>query len=232
MPDGNITIKAVFARNASTHSSSGGSSGNSYREQEYDFWLVVKERIEDAGPGDTVRANARDYDRMPFWVMDALREADGVTLHITWNGGEDIVIPAEAALTPEAGRIYYPLSYLEGMTFTSETPVNPETGGVLTVTAPTAPVASGGGISGGGISGGGTVEITDPRRGLAETPELRDEGVEQTIPGVYEPETTTGAPVQQAAAGGIWIAVIATVAAVAAAAGIGSFWFWKRKTQQ
>ena len=51
---------------------------------------------------------------MPWSVMEALRSADGVTLHITWNGGEDIIIPSAAALNKDNGRIYYPLSYLGG----------------------------------------------------------------------------------------------------------------------
>lgn len=59
--------------------------------------MKVKDLIEDANPGDTVKANARSYDRMPASVMRALADADGVTLHITWNGGEDIVIPSEAS---------------------------------------------------------------------------------------------------------------------------------------
>ena len=97
----------------------GGGSSSSYREREYDFWMDVRDEIRHADPGDTVKANARTYDRMPRSVMEALSEADGVTLHITWNGGEDIIIPSEAALS-ERNRVYYPLSYLEEMTFEVE----------------------------------------------------------------------------------------------------------------
>ena len=97
----------------------GGGSSSSYREREYDFWMDVRDEIRHADPGDTVKANARTYDRMPWSVMEALSEADGVTLHITWNGGEDIIIPSEAALS-EQSRVYYPLSYLEEMTFEVE----------------------------------------------------------------------------------------------------------------
>ena len=65
-----------------------------------------------------------------------------------------------------------------------------------------------------------TEEITDPDRGLAETPELWDEGVEQTISGVYEPEE-----LQQSGSILPWIAA----AGILLAAGIGGFLFWKRR---
>ena len=221
MPAGNVEIQAVFDRNSSV---GGGSSsgGSSYREREYDFWMDVKEQIRDADPGDTIKANARTYDRMPWSVMEALRNADGVTLHITWNGGEDIIIPSEAALS-EQNRIYYPLSYLEGMTFEveSEAPaadpdkVNPETGGILEVTAPAVTTPA------------GEPEATDSRRGLAETPELAEEGIEQPLPGVYEPEeTVTTSTTEETGTSGLWIAGVVAVLAAA-----GGFWFWKRRKQ-
>lgn len=124
--------------------SSSGGSGSSYRDREYDFWMEVKEKIQDADPGDTIKANARSYDRMPWSVMEALREADGVTLHISWYGGENIIIPSAAAPGRDSARIYYPLSYLEGLDFTvvaepeDSEKLNPETGGVLEITAPVA----------------------------------------------------------------------------------------------
>ena len=176
----------------------GGGSSSSYREREYDFWMDVRDEIRHADPGDTVKANARTYDRMPWSVMEALSEADGVTLHITWNGGEDIIIPSEAALS-ERNRVYYPLSYLEEMTFEVEPEVpaadldkiNPETGGILT-----------------------------------ETPELAEKGIEQPLPGVYEPEEATASPAEETGTNGLLIAS----AVVALAAAGGGFWYWKRRT--
>ena len=176
----------------------GGGSSSSDWDWEYDFWMEIKEKLEDAEPGDTVKANARTYDRMPWSVMEALSEADGVTLHITWNGGEDIIIPSEAALS-ERNRVYYPLSYLEEMTFEVEPEVpaadldkiNPETGGILT-----------------------------------ETPELAEKGIEQPLPGVYEPEEATASPAEETGTNGLLIAS----AVVALAAAGGGFWYWKRKT--
>ena len=154
-------------------------------------------------------------------MMEALRNADNVTLHITWNGGEDIIIPSEAALT-EQSRVYYPLSYLEDMTFEveSETPaadpdkVNPETGGILEVTAPAVTIPA------------GEPEVTDSRRGLAETPELAEEGIEQALPGVYQPEeTVTTSTTEETGTSGLWIAGVVAVLAAA-----GGFWFWKRRS--
>ena len=203
---------------------SSGGSGSSYRDREYDFWMEVKEKIQDADPGDTIKANARSYDRMPWSVMEALREADGVTLHISWYGGEDIIIPSAAAPGRDSARIYYPLSYLEDLDFTvvaepvDSEKLNPETGGVLEITAP---VADSTGIA------ATQPEITAPERGLAETPELADQGIEKAIPGIYEPESV---PDDTQFAGGTlpWIAA----AAILLAGGTGAFWFWKRKTQE
>ena len=203
-----VTVKAVFEKISSSSSSSGSSSSDRKRE----FWEDVRDAIEDAEPGETVKAEARSNDRMPYWVMDALWEAGDIPLHITWNGGEDIIIPAGAALEPEAYRIYYPLSYLAELDFTvpaeeDSTTTNPETSGILSITTPETPDEE-------------TEEITDPDRGLAETPELRDEGVEQTISGVDEPEE-----LQQSGSILPWIAA----AGILLAAGIGGFLFWKRR---
>lgn len=114
---------------------SGGGSGSSSddRDDEYDFWQEVCKKIQNAKPGDTITVNARGYDKMSWTVMDALKKSDGVTLIIRWNGGEDIVIPSDKALS-EALRIYYPLSYLASYPFGTAAPVmlNPETGGPFT----------------------------------------------------------------------------------------------------
>ena len=197
-----VTVKAVFEKISSSSSS----------DRKREFWEDVRDAIEDAEPGETVKAEARSNDRMPYWVMDALWEAGDITLHITWTGGEDIIIPAGAALEPEAYRIYYPLSYLAELDFTvpaeeDSTTTNPETSGILSITTPETPDEE-------------TEEITDPDRGLAETPELRDEGVEQTISGVDEPEE-----LQQSGSILPWIAA----AGILLAAGIGGFLFWKRR---
>ena len=223
---GSVTSTAVTVGKASGSGNSGGSSsggsGSSYRDREYEFWMEVKEKLQDADPGDTVKANARTYDRMPWSVMEALREAEGVTLHITWNGGEDIIIPSEAALS-EQSRIYYPLSYLEDMTFEVEPEapaadpgkVNPETGSILEVTAPA-------------VADSLTDPVTDPQRGLAETPELAEKGIEQAIPGVYEPEeAVTATPTGETGISGLLIAGIA----IGLAAAAGGIWYWKRRKQ-
>lgn len=221
---GSTASDPVQATPKSQGSSSGSSGSSSYRDREYDFWMEVKEKIQNADPGDTIKANARNYDRMPWSVMEALRQSDGVTLHITWNGGEDIIIPSAAALNKDNGRIYYPLSYLEGLDFTLPAmpedtgKLNPETGGVLEITAPAADST--------GIAAT-QPEITAPERGLAETPELADQGIEKAIPGIYEPEAV---PDDTQFAGGTLPWIVAVV--VLLADGAGAFWFWKRRSQE
>ena len=99
--------------------------------------------------------------------------------------------------------------------------VNPETGGILEVTAPVTADSI--------TTPAGEPEVTDSRRGLAETPELADEGIEQTLPGIYEPEeTATGSTTEETGTSGL---LITGVVAVFAAAAGGVFWFWKRRKQ-
>lgn len=124
---------AIAYKPAATSPSSSGGNGNGGGE--YDFWIDAKEQVEAANKGDTIKVNAKDFDRMPASVMDALRK-EGVGIVIKWSGGTDIVIPAGKAQRDEAGRIYWPLSLLaelySGISYVDPTAVewvNPETGG-------------------------------------------------------------------------------------------------------
>ena len=74
IPSAAVTATPQTAGGGHTGGSGGSSNGSgsgSYRDREYDFWMKVKDLIEDANPGDTVKANARSYDRMPASVMRA-----------------------------------------------------------------------------------------------------------------------------------------------------------------
>ena len=211
------------------YSVSSGGLVSSYRDGEHDFWLTVQRKIETADPGDTIKVNAKGYDQMPWSVMEALKESDSVTLHITWNGGEDIIIPSAAALSRDTGRIYYPLSYLEGLDFTvreagsTSVKVNPETGGIVEIIAPAAADAI--------LTPAGQLDVTAPELGLAETPELADEGIEKAVPAISEPAAAADAPETSGGALPVgWIA--AAVAVLLLAAGAGGFWFWKQRTQE
>ena len=226
-----VTLDTVFSADTTVYaqwSSSGSGSGSdssSGDDAEYDFWQEVREKIEDAKPGDVVKVNAHGYDKMPYSVMRALRENSGISLVIRWNGGEDIVIPAGKAQLPESLRIYYPLSllaelYAEMELTNPETggpidldKLNPATGGVWEVNAPVTaePQAE-------------EPQIIDPRRGLAETPELAEEGVEKAIPGVFQPEAPTETPISTGRKNGVWLAVLAIFATAA-----GGLVFWKRR---
>ena len=96
------------------------SNSSAYRKGEYEFWMKVRARIVSAGPGEVIEVNARDNDKMPNSVMQALAAKEDVTLRIRWNGGEEIVIPSAAALQ-EKMRMFYPLSYLAKFDF-AQTP--------------------------------------------------------------------------------------------------------------
>ena len=156
-------------------------------DPEYDFWQTVREQIKKAKSGDTVKVNARGYDRMPATVMAALKKSNNVTLRIRWSGGEEIVIPSAKALS-ESLRIYYPLSYLAKYDFGDPVPdpapehLNPATGGDIEVEAPVTAEAA--------LDAAGAPVVTDSRRGLAETEEQAEKGIEKAIPGVYQPENS------------------------------------------
>lgn len=96
------------------------SNSSAYRKGEYEFWMKVRTKIVSAGPGEFIEVNARDNDKMPNSVMQALAAKEDVTLRIRWNGGEEIVIPSAAALQ-EKMRMFYPLSYLAKFDF-AQTP--------------------------------------------------------------------------------------------------------------
>ena len=75
--------------------------------------------IKKAKAGDTVNVNAVTYDKMPESVMAALRENPQVALIVRWDGGKPVIIPAQTALAFEKGRVYYPLSLLSCLLYTS-----------------------------------------------------------------------------------------------------------------
>ena len=137
--------------------------GEDYRAGESAFWSEVAQALLDAKAGDTVKATAGGYDRMPLNVIDALTQSPA-ELVIVWNGGDDIVFDAASAPIPERNRVFYPLTLLAELVQpasdaeaapapeaqtpdTTGTPAtgegtsptsyyNPETGGVIEITAP------------------------------------------------------------------------------------------------
>lgn len=96
------------------------SNSSAYRKGEYEFWMKVRTKIVSADPGEVIEVNARDNDKMPNSVMQALAAKEDVTLRIRWSDGEEIVIPSAAALQ-EKMRMFYPLSYLAKFDF-AQTP--------------------------------------------------------------------------------------------------------------
>ena len=215
-----FTVTFTDSKPSGGSSSSGGSGSSSYRDGEYDFWMKVKNKIENADAGDTIKVNAKGYDRMPYSVMEALREAGDVTLTVTWNGGKTFTIPAGAALD-ESSRIYYPLAYLAGYDFgekglavASGSHVNPETGGVLEITAPAAADLL------------TDADHTASDLGLAAGGGL----VEEDLTGADAPATSAQAANNTAEKNLVLPGVLAA-AMVILVVGMG-FWFWKRRDQE
>lgn len=202
-PEGGSSSSSSSSSSNSSSSSSNSSSvrepvaehkvvnSSAYRDGEYDFWMQVKDKIERAQPGDTIRVNARSFDRMPNAVMQALAEADGVTLRITWDHGGEIVIPSQSALQ-EALRVFYPLSYLE----TADYPAAAQQASSQPAQAKPAEEQL--------FAPAQALEQTAPERGLALTQQDAQQGIERP-----NPETGDGsAPAMVAGA-----AVLAAVSA-------------------
>lgn len=160
------------------------------------------EKIENADARTIIKVNARSYDRMPWYVMEALRKHPEITMEITWQSGGKIVIPAGTALPEEPGRIFYPLSYLEKRYENAQFPVTPADLGTAEAE-----------------------KAAQPEQG--RSPEAVVPG---SIPAESEPEEETlptgeSQPGQKAAGGGILVAVVLVLVLLAGA----DVWLWKRK---
>lgn len=97
----------------SSNSSHSASHVTSHDDDNDEFWANVKDKIKGAEFGDVIKVNARSYDKMPRSVMKALWRNPGVSLVISWRGGNTITIPAGQAQSASSSRVYYPLSQLE-----------------------------------------------------------------------------------------------------------------------
>jgi len=64
------------------------------------FWQRVEQLIRNAEPGTVVTIDAKSYTSLPAAILDAITEC-GVGLCIQWDGGEDIVIPADHGIVLE-----------------------------------------------------------------------------------------------------------------------------------
>lgn len=231
-------LQFVVADTPTPPPSGGDSSGSGNSDDgQYDFWGKVKDKINDADEGDTIKVNAKDYDKMPESVMDTLRKNPDITIVIDWNGGELITIPAGKAQPKEPGRIYWPLSLLvelyKGISFV-EMPIanktNPETGGPGYIE-----YADGKQIP---VTGGGklitldaptpTIENTLPN-GAENTQAITSTQPKAITPpdAGFEQDAFAGTPDNpQQATGNNTLTVIALM--LAAAAVVSGVWFWKR----
>lgn len=106
---------------------------------EDDFWRDVRDKINAAKDGATVKVNAGDYKNMPRSVMRALN-SNNVTLVIRRSGADTITIPAGQAQPNSDTRFYWPLKTLAklyagqdavGTSSSSSGKVNPSTGAIV-----------------------------------------------------------------------------------------------------
>ena len=225
MPAENVEIQAVFDRNSSS-----GGSDSSYTQRQEEFWDGVKEQIRDADPGDTIKVNARSYDRLPYSVMKLLGEQDDVTLRISWDDGDPIEIPSAFAEN-EPQRVYYPLEELAEMDFTQ--PAEPEADKPETETSVGTDATTGTTGDTSGSWTGGTVTQPAESRPEAEEPDSEPESEPETEPEsepaipVPDEETMTEPELSELPMS--WI-LGGTVIVIAV--GAGGFWFWKRRSQE
>ncbi|MGN0625590.1 MAG: YDG domain-containing protein [Oscillospiraceae bacterium] len=190
-------------------------SDDSSEDSNYDFWSTVEKNIKKADSGDVIRVDAGEYDKMPWTVMKALRD-NKVTLVINWNGGKTITIPAGQALADEAGRIYYPLSYLEQkyqiVSASAPDKMNPGTG-VFAELIACAPAEN------------KDTVITPAEQGIDEA-----QAKLETTP--ITPITETSSAQNVSAASGGHVGVFAAIFAALAALVAGGWVFWKKKQKE
>lgn len=225
MPAGNVEIQAVFDRNSSSRG-----SDSSYTQRQEEFWDGVKEQIRDADPGDTIKVNARSYDRLPYSVMKLLGEQDDVTLRISWNDGDPIEIPSAFAAN-EPQRVYYPLEELAEMDFTQ--PAEPEADKPETETSAGTDATTGTTGDTSGSWTGGTVTQPAESQPEAEEPDTEPESEPETEP---ESEPTISEPDEETMTEPEWgelpMSWVLGGAVIVIAVGAGGFWFWKRRSQE
>ena len=225
MPAGNVEIQAVFDRNSSSRG-----SDSSYTQRQEEFWDGVKEQIRDADPGDTIKVNARSYDRLPYSVMKLLGEQDDVTLRISWNDGDPIEIPSAFAAN-EPQRVYYPLEELAEMDFTQ--PAESEADKPETETSAGTDATTGTTGDTSGSWTGGTVTQPAESQPEAEEPDTEPESEPETEP---ESEPTISEPDEETMTeperGELPMSWVLGGAVIVIAVGAGGFWFWKRRSQE
>ncbi|MFA9380066.1 MAG: bacterial Ig-like domain-containing protein, partial [Acetanaerobacterium sp.] len=204
-----------WIKKVSPSTGSGNGSSSDWYDDNTDFWQTVTDQILDARSGMTVRVDAGDYDRMSTSVMAALRNSD-VTLKISWDGGDTIIIPAGKAQPENQYRLYYPLSLLEDLYSgkVADATRIPETGGgVIKITAPT-------------ITTPNSEEVTPKDEGMIiDEPEIVTIPDSEVTAVPAADQTVAEAPEKNAPNPILWAIVLMGIVALAG----GGVWFAKRR---
>ena len=98
----NFTVKQNAER-PSTGGSTGTTTGNpgtssgpdTPADPVYDFWNGVRERIQAARPGDTLRVSVKSGWKVPSSVLRALAAKEDVTLQLDWEDGESLTLTSQ-----------------------------------------------------------------------------------------------------------------------------------------
>lgn len=107
----NSSSDYYYGSSSSSSRSSTSKTSATMAKAQSDFWREVENKIDDAEDGDTIKINAKYFDKMPISVMKALKGKD-VTVIIQWKNGDDITINGTNLISWESQRLYYPLSKL------------------------------------------------------------------------------------------------------------------------
>lgn len=115
-----------------------GSTTSKPKDQSYEAWQRVMERIGDAAEGDTITARIQSGATIPAKVIDLLAGKD-VTLVID-NGKDELKLNGNTLIKTDMSRIYFTFEELAKLKETEKLPsgssVNPETGGGVIVEIP------------------------------------------------------------------------------------------------
>ena len=98
----------------------------SHKDDQQEFWDDTKEKILSAESGATLSIMARRFDKIPVSILRAMRGKD-ITLKISWNGKEPIIIDGQAVKEIKKGQIYYRLSDLAELYQTETETSEPQT---------------------------------------------------------------------------------------------------------
>ncbi len=106
---GTFTLTPTNRKPSTSHS--GGSAQPSAANTEYEFWMEVKDRIDNAADGNTLYVQAGNWNHVSSAVLQALYGRD-LSLTISYGRSSELTLKGEELDRVDDGRIYYTIAEL------------------------------------------------------------------------------------------------------------------------